>query len=76
MAVLIGELRLRREDEAFGAPACELAPAPSPAEEGAGGGPLWPSETAFGVWPCNWPAVEDDSGQGVMRFPPRADLTG
>lgn len=61
MAVLIGELRLRREDEFIHAQASEPALAPSGTEEVAVGAPRWPSQIALDLWPCDWPVEEDDS---------------
>lgn len=66
MAVLVGELRLRREDEFVHTQASEAAPGPSGAEEVMAGAPCWPSEMAPGRWPCDWPVAEDDSRAGTV----------
>ena len=61
MAVLIGELRLRREDEFVHAEASEGALVPSGTEEVTVAVPCWPSEIALGLWSCDWPVAEGDS---------------
>lgn len=64
VAVLVGELRLRRDVDLYDAEELEPVPVPSGTENGTVEGPCWPSRPPLGVPPCDWVLTKDISVAG------------